>query len=77
MFNTAQVHRFCNLVMASEGAKYIRKTNKGKDLDAHKLANQFIFQHAMEDTGVFDSVLQSVYEWWGRYVEKDKWLKLK
>lgn len=71
----SQVHKFCNLAMASEPQAYIKIIGKRKAFDASKMANEFLFQHALEDTDQYESTLTEVYQWWNRYVQREKLLK--
>ena len=72
---TSQVHRFCNLAMASDPQAYIKIIGKHKAFDASKMANDFIYQHALEDTDKYESTLTEVHHWWSRYIGNPKLLE--
>jgi hypothetical protein len=75
MFNPKQVHEFCNLEMATNGKLYIKVVKGVKVFDNSRLANEFVFQHALEETDVYPQILRSVMQWWDGYIQRDKWLK--
>jgi hypothetical protein len=75
MFNPKQVHTFCNLEMATNGKLYIKVIKGSKQFDNSRMANEFVFQHALEQTDQYPQILHQVMIWWNQYVQREKWLK--
>lgn len=73
--NPKHIVNFCNIVMRSEAKSYIKVVNGVKQFDHTKMSNEYIFQHCLEETDAYQSVLQGVLTWWDNYVEKYKLLK--
>lgn len=67
MFNQVQINRFCNLKMRMQPERYKLKDEEGKGFNFERMANDFIFEHALEDHNIRATVLQSIHGWWEQW----------
>lgn len=58
-----QILDVCNRLFQTEKSKYIKSSKKGNQFLATVMANDLIFQLAIE-TADYEMVLRGVHDWW-------------